>query len=242
METIPSYVSIVFILTTFAAIAFLIQAIKSVGSRSLPSQILLFLLPLWILFQAVVALGGFYQNDNAFPPRLVLFGVLPAIALVILYFLFFRFSFIERIPLRLLTLLHIVRIPVELVLYWLFIGKLIPQIMTFEGRNFDILSGFLALIVYFVAFGAGVTKKWFFVGFNIIGLILLANVVIIAIISLPSPIQQIAFEQPNRAVTFFPYVWLPTIIVPIVLFSHLAALWKLLRPANPKSLNLLNSY
>ena len=37
-----------------------------------------------------------------------------------------------------------------------------------------------------------------------------------------------AFEQPNRAVLFFPYIRLPTIIVPVVLFSHLAALWKLL--------------
>jgi len=117
-----------------------------------------------------------------------------------------------------------------LVLYWLFIGKLIPQMMTFNGRNFDILSGFLALIVYFVAFRSGMPKKWLLVCFNVIGLILLANVVIIAILSLPSPIQQIAFDQPNRAVLFFPYVWLPTIIVPIVLFGHLAALWQVLKP------------
>jgi hypothetical protein len=42
---------------------------------------------------------------------------------------------------KILTLLHIIRIPVELGLYWLFIYKAIPQLMTFEGRNFDILVG-----------------------------------------------------------------------------------------------------
>ena len=43
--------------------------------------------------------------------------------------------------LRILTLLHIVRVPVEIVLYWLFISKAIPGLMTFNGRNFDILAG-----------------------------------------------------------------------------------------------------
>jgi hypothetical protein len=54
------------------------------------------------------------------------------------------------------------------------------------------------------------------------------NVVITAIFCVPSPIQQLAFDQPNRAVLFFPYIWLPTVIVPIVFFSHAASLWKLL--------------
>ncbi len=228
MESLPGYVSIVFILTTFAAVAFLLQSIKAVGLRRLPSRILLFLLPLWIFFQAILATGGFYQNENMVPPRLFLFGVLPALLLIISYFLFFRSSLVELLPLRLLTLVHIVRIPVEVVLLWLFLGGLIPQVMTFEGRNFDILSGILAPIIYLIAFWGGRTRRWLLIGFNVLGLILLANIVSIAIMSLPSPLQQIAFDQPNRAVLFFPYIWLPTIVVPIVLFAHLSSLWNLL--------------
>ncbi|HEV7700865.1 MAG TPA: hypothetical protein VGO43_11595, partial [Pyrinomonadaceae bacterium] len=79
-----------------------------------------------------------------------------------------------------------------------------------------------------LAFKAGIANKWLLVGFNILGLMLLANIVSIAIMSLPSPMQQMAFDQPNRGVLLFPYIWLPTVIVPIVLFSHLASLWKLL--------------
>lgn len=227
MDTLPGYVSIVFILTTFLTIGFLLQAAKAAGLHSAPSRILIFLLPLWIFFQAILAVGGFYLKTDTMPPRVMVFGVLPALLLISAYFLFFRPHFIEKLPLRHLTLLHVVRIPVEIVLYWLFVGGQIPQIMTFEGRNFDILSGLLAPIVYIAAFRGPEVKRWLLVAFNIFGLILLANIVSTAIMALPTPLQQLAFEQPNQAVLYLPYVWLPTIVVPIVLFAHLSSLWKL---------------
>ena len=229
MESLPGYVSVVFILTTFAAVAFLLQSLRTAGLQKLPSKILIFLLPLWIFFQTALAIGGFYQNEDMLPPRLVQFGVFPPVVLIILYFLFFRTSLIERLPLRLLTLVHVVRIPVEIVLLWLFMGGQIPQIMTFEGRNFDILSGILAPMVYVAAFRGDVVKRWVLVGFNLLGLILLANIVSIAVMTLPSPLQQMVFDQPNRAVLFFPYIWLPTVVVPIVLFAHLSSLWRLFK-------------
>jgi hypothetical protein len=99
--------------------------------------------------------------------------------------------------------------------------------MTFAGRNYDVASGVFALAVYFIAFRGRTTNKWLLAGFNVLGLLLLINVVSIAILSLPTQFQQLGLDQPNRAVLYFPYVWLPTIIVPIVLFSHLASLWKL---------------
>ncbi len=233
MDNVPTYVPIVFILTTFATAAFLTQAVRTVGTRSLPSQILIFLIPLWLIFQAVISIGGFYLNETTVPPRVALFAVLPAVLMIVVYFIFFRSSFIERIPLRLLTSIHVVRIPVELTLYWLAAGKQIPQVMTFEGRNFDIVSGVLAIVLYFAAFRGGNANRWMLIAFNVIGLVLLANIVSIAILALPSPIQQIAFDQPNRAVMYFPYLWLPAIIVPSVLFAHLVAVWKLVSKSEP---------
>ncbi|MFZ1699390.1 MAG: hypothetical protein WBO10_08570 [Pyrinomonadaceae bacterium] len=234
MESLPGYVSSVFILTTFAAIAFLLQAAKHSGLHSLASRILLFTLPLWVFFQAILAIGGFYQITDAMPPRLMVFGVLPAITLIVLYLAAFRRSFVERLPVRLLTLLHVVRVPVELVLYWLFLGGAVPKAMTFAGWNFDILSGLIAPIVYFTAFRGKADRRWLAIAFNLFGLVLLGNIVAIAIMSLPTPMQQIAFDQPNRAVLYFPYVWLPTIVVPIVLFAHLTSLVQLLTSKNDK--------
>jgi hypothetical protein len=229
MESLPAYVSIVFILTTFAAIAFLLQAVKVVGLHSLPSRFLIFLLPLWIILQGVLGVYGFYLDTDTLPPRLALFAVWPAFLLIIVYFIFFRRTFIDRLPLRILTLLHVIRIPVEITLLWLFWGGQVPRMMTFEGSNFDILSGVLGVIAYFVAFRGKNVSRGVLIGFNIIGLLLLINIVTIAILSLPTPIQGLNFDQPNWAVLYFPYVWLPAIVVPIVLFAHLASLWQLVR-------------
>ncbi len=228
MENVPAYVSIVFIVTTFATIAILLQAVKFVGLDKLPSKILLFVLPLWIVFQTILSIGGFYQETSSTPPRIVLFGVLPAVLLIVAYLAFFR-EFVERLPLKILTTTHIVRIPIEITLFWLFVAGMVPRIMTFEGANFDIASGVLAIIVLIIAFRGEKVSRPLIIAFNIIGLILLGVIVTIAALSVQSPMQQMSFDQPNRAVLFFPYVFLPTIIVPIVLASHLFALYKSLR-------------
>lgn len=229
IENLPGYVSISFILTTFLTIGFLFYAVKQTVFDTTPAKIVIFLISFSIFLQAILALGGFYQNTSTVPPRLFLFAVLPALLLIISLFIFARKSFIEPLPLKILTVLHIIRIPVELILHSLYENKMIPQIMTFEGWNFDILSGITAPIVFWLAFRGGKTNRTLLIIWNIFALLLLINIVTIAILSVASPIQRFAFEQPNRAVLFFPFIWLAAIIVPIVLFSHLASLWKLLK-------------
>jgi hypothetical protein len=228
IENLPGYISITFILTTFLTVGILFYAVKQTVFHTIPAKLLVFLTAFWLLFQAVLALGGFYQVITA-PPRVFAFGAAPALVLIVLYFVFFRRDFIEALPLKILTILNIVRIPVELVLLWLFQQKLVPQAMTFEGSNFDVLSGLTAPIVYFIAFRAGTTNRSLLIVWNIFALLLLFNVVITAILAFPGPLQQIAFDQPSIGVTYFPIIWLPTVIVPIVLFCHLASLWKLRR-------------
>ena len=226
-DQLPAYVSIVFILTTFLTVGFLLTAVKAVSLEIFPSRLLVFALPFWIILTGSLAVSGFYDKPDAFPPVLAVFGVLPAVLFALGNLVFFRVKLISRLPLRALTLIHIVRIPVELVLYWLFLGGLVPKVMTFVGSNIDILSGVLAFAVYFLGFTAGRANKWLLIAFNVVGLALLANIVIIAILSVEGPIQRFGFDQPNRGVLYFPYIWLPAIIVPIVLFSHLASLYKL---------------
>jgi hypothetical protein len=41
-------------------------------------------------------------------------------------------------------------------------------------------------------------------------------------------LQQFAITQPNIAVQYFPFNWLPSVVVPLVLFSHLASIQQLL--------------
>jgi hypothetical protein len=100
--------------------------------------------------------------------------------------------------------------------------------MTFEGRNFDIFSGLTAPVIYYSGFikkrlGKNVILLW-----NFICLGLLINIVVNAILSAPFPFQMFAFDQPNIAILYFPFVWLPGCVVPLVLLSHLATIRQLL--------------
>ena len=228
IEQVPAYVSIVFLITSFLTFGIFAYAVKSVGFDSLWSKILLFVIPPWMLFQAVIALGGFYFPTDIVPPRLPVFAVLPAVILIVVIFVSGR-DFIRRLPIFPLTILHTIRIPVEMTLAWLYENGLVPQVMTFHGWNYDIASGVLALLVSLFGFRGGRQNNNLLIAFNVFGLLLLANIVTIAILSLQSPIQKLAFEQPNRGVLYFPYIWLPAMIVPVVLFSHLASLYKLFK-------------
>ena len=228
IEGLPFYVNLVFFLTTLLAVWFLVSASRKAGEDTAPYRILVFLVPLWILLTGYLSTTGFYRVPDAMPPRVVAFGVLPSVLLIVIFFIAFR-HFVNRLPLTTLTLLHVVRIPVELVLLWLFQNGQVPIVMTFEGWNFDILSGITAPIVFFLAFRNGSINRPLLIIWNLVALGLLINIVTIAVLSFRSPFQQLAFDQPNVGVTYLPFIWLPALIVPIVLFAHLAALYKLLR-------------
>jgi hypothetical protein len=58
-------------------------------------------------------------------------------------------------------------------------------------------------------------------------LIFLANIVITAVLSAPTPFQVLSFEQANMGVFKFPLTLLPGLIVPLVLLSHLLSIKKL---------------
>lgn len=229
IEGLPIYGPIVFLLTTLATIWFLVKAAEPARKISLPSRLLFFLLPLWMLLTGFLSTTGFYRKAEAIPPRIMAFAILPAVLCIAAYFLFFRQSFVNLLTLKWLTILHVIRIPVEIVLLWLFQAGQVPQIMTFEGRNFDILSGITAPIIYWLAFRNGGTNRPLLIAWNLFALGLLANIVSIAVLSFPSVFQRFAFEQPNVGLTYLPFIWLPAIVVPIVLFAHLTSLYKLIR-------------
>ena len=157
-------------------------------------------------------------------------GILPTILTIILLISTAKGrQFIDSLPLKNLTYLNIVRIPVEIVLYWLFLNKVVPELMTFEGRNFDILAGISAPIIAYFGFTKSKLSRKTILIWNFICLGLLLNIVLNAFFSAPSPIQKFAFDQPNIAILNFPFSWLPTFIVPIVLFGHLTSIRQLLK-------------
>ncbi len=221
MENLPLYISLLFVLTT-ALTVFLFYKATHFSKRSL----LLFFV--WLTVVTVFSLNGFFTVTNTFPPRFSLLVAPPLLLIAATFVTASGRQFLNKLDLKTLTILHVVRIPVELVLFLLSLYKAVPELMTFEGRNFDILSGLSAPLVYYFGFVKQKLNSRLILLWNIICLLLLTNIVVHAVLAAPSPFQQLAFAQPNRAVLYFPFVWLPGCIVPLVLFSHFVALQRLL--------------
>ena len=227
IETLPTFMVVVFILTTLTAVFFFLLAIKrSRKDRRIPFLVFM-LLGAWMLLQAILGWNGFYRHFDALPPRFIL-AIGPPLILII-YLLIAQKQIIYSFPIRLLTFIHVIRIPVEIVLLWLYQQGHIPQLMTYEGRNFDILAGITAPIMAQIAFRGGHLHKRLLAYWNVLALGLLLNIVINAILSTPTPLQLFAYKHPNTAVFYFPFIWLPAVIVPIVFFCHLVSLSQLVR-------------
>jgi hypothetical protein len=230
---LPSYISIIFGLTTLAVLLIFIRIVKGSSLEVVrrKTTLISFGLIIWLALQAVLAISEVYKRDvNSLPPKIILFGILPAIIVIALLFLTAKGrQFIDSLPLTRLTYLHIIRIPVEIVLLWLFLNKAAPQLMTFEGRNFDIISGITAPFIAYFGLTKCVLSRGIILLWNFVCLGLLLNIVINALLSAPSPIQKFAFDQPNIAILNFPFVWLPTFIVPLVLLTHLISIRRLLK-------------
>jgi hypothetical protein len=222
MEQLPVYIYLVFILTTLLTLLLLYKAAGY-------SRVVIIVVLLWLAFQSLISLSGFYAVATGTPPRFVLLLLPPLVFIAILFFRGKGKRFIDGVDIKTLTLLHTIRIPVELTLYWLFLHKAVPQIMTFEGRNFDILCGLSAPFVYYLGYVKNVLGRKALLAWNIVCLLLLANIVVTAVLSAPSSFQRFGFGQPNIALFYFPFIWLPGCIVPVVLFAHLASIRRLLK-------------
>lgn len=222
MEDLPIYISIVFGLTTILTVFIFYKAANN-------SNLTLLILPAWLAIQAFIGLSGFYTITDAVPPRFLLMVLPPFLFIALLFTTSKGRHYIDSLNPQILTLLHIVRVPVELVLFWLCLNKTVPELMTFEGRNFDILSGLTAPLVYYFGFVRKILNSKMILLWNFICLGLLINIVVNAVLSAPFPFQQFAFDQPNIAVLYFPFNWLPCCVVPLVLLSHLASIRQLIR-------------
>lgn len=225
---IPIYIPVTFLLTVLIAIGFAFK-ILSFSNINQKKYFVILGLMIWLGIQGINSYNSYYLDTvGSLPPPFTFIGFVPAFIFIATLFLTVNGrSFIDSLPLLSLSLLSIVRIPVEIVLYSLYLEQLIPKPMTFHGLNFDILAGITAPFIAYFGFRKSIISKPFLFLWNIISLILLLIIILLSILSFPSEIQQYAFDQPNVGMLHFTFFWLPSFIVPFVFFSHLVAIRRL---------------
>ena len=228
MGNIPNYVSGTFIAIVIAVLAFIIYAVSAAADRKSKTTITVIVLVLlgWIITISLLSVDGFYL-DYSLPPRLFMFLGVCLISFAVMFAIPKSRAFLGKMPITTLHYLHIVRVPVEMVLWWLAVWSIVPMEMTFEGSNLDIVSGISAPFAAVFLVGARNKNRIGAIIWNLVALALLINIVSRAISY--TPYFYDGGDVPaNIGVFYFPYVLLPTFVVPAVFFCHLVSLYQLI--------------
>ncbi len=190
----------------------------------------------WLDFVELLAGKGFFLDFQILPPR-VLLAILPSLALL-LFLSMTRVmdGTLARIPPATLVYLQSFRIVVEFVLWQLVSAGVAPEIMSFHGRNFDILVGLSAPVVAYCCFTRRIWPERVALWWNVAGILVLLNTVIHAQLATPSPFRVFHTSPPNTFIAYPPYVLLPAFLVPLAWFFHAMSIRQLLmrrrRPAS----------
>ena len=233
MSDLPVYIYVVFFISLITVILFITSAFffgigKNRKSRNILMKYFLGLIFLWMFGIWLLTLNSFFLDFSARPIRVIFITLPPALTILILFSQRRGRALIKNMPLVSLTYIHLVRVPIELVLWWLSRYGLLPSALTFEGQNFDILAGVSAPFVAIFLIGKHKKQKIGAILWNLAGLMLVVNILFHGVRTTPYFWNVSISDIPNQAVLHFPFILLPAIIVPIVIFSHLASIYQLI--------------
>jgi hypothetical protein len=187
----------------------------------------------WLALTGAIAASGALERWERMPPPMLVVMIVSVALVVGVACSRFGATVARGLPLAALVGYQAFRIAVEFMLHRAYEQGVIGVQMTWSGRNFDVVTGVSAL-----AFGLWLARPgaradssrsviWLWNG---IGSALLANIVVVAVLSMPT--HFLAFDgPPNAWVATFPYVWLPTVMVMAALFGHVLVARRLLADA-----------
>lgn len=183
----------------------------------------------WAAFLVVWSLSGMASRFEMFPINMAPVLIVPFIAIIVFVFSKRTLSVLSALPAKAIVQLQVFRVFVELLLWALFVENLLPVQMTFEGRNWDILSGLTApLAALFLS-----KSKWGLAIWNVVCLGLLINIVTVAILSMPTDLRVFNNEPANTIVAEFPFILLPGMLVPLAYGLSLLSLRQLFSLTSP---------
>ena len=193
-----------------AAVALVMAASAAAASSGLLARVDLMPPPMAVMIVSVLAMG-------------LLFGLSQPAA-----------DTAAEVPLAVLIGFQAFRLPLELVMHRAATLGIMPEELSYTGYNFDIVTGTGALLL-FLAMQAGwrVPGRVIWV-WNVWGLWCLAVITVIAVTT--APMVRLFGDDPrhvNSWVLYFPYVWLPVVLVTVALAGHITITRALRRRSRP---------
>ena len=180
----------------------------------------------WMAITWLAAASGALRGWDRTPPTFA-FLVLGVFALAGAISVSRAGARLALLPLWMLVGVQAFRLPLEIAMHAMYERGIMPEVMSYSGRNFDIVTGATAMVVA-VLLAAGRAGRRLALAWNVLGTALLANVVVVAVLATPV-FEYFGDDQLNVWVTYPPFVWLPAVMVLAALAGHVVVFQSLLR-------------
>lgn len=226
----PPWLTAVFTLLVLVMAGLVVAAVGALRGRVAAAGTAV-ALGAWLAFTGILAGAGVFAEFSRLPPRLLIAIVLPLLTLVVLCRSAAVGRLLDDAPPAWLVHPQAFRIVMELILWQLFVAGALPVIMTFEGRNVDIVVGLTAPVIGWLCFGRRVWPPRASVWWNVAGILILLNVVVHAQLSVPTPYRRIVIDPPPTLIAYLPWIWLPAFLVPLAWGLHALGIRQLRRRA-----------
>lgn len=223
------FIVLVAVMSALTATA-LFRSLKT-GGKS-PGPVLIGFVLLYLIVPAILAATGKLDRYNPLPAP----ALLVVLALTILTVVAGAGSVGARVaaaaPLSVLVGFQLFRVAVEFSLHRMALEGAVPVAMTYAGRNFDIVSGVTGGLLGWWISRTPAPPRGLVLAWNLLGLGLLINIVVVAVLSTPVTFRHFTEGPPNLLPNTFPFVWLPSFLVQLALFGHLLVFRRLRAPSS----------
>jgi len=205
---------------------------ESASTRTRRTLAALAVVAAWMTVTALVARSGALLHFDRVPPPMafMIASVIGAALATGLSPIGMRFA--AGYPLYLLVAVQAFRLPLEVIMHRAYAEGVMPIQLSYSGYNFDIVVGALAVPLAFWLWSSSRVPRWVVFTWNLWGWL---SIVVIAIVAIAgSPMFKAFGEEPenvNSWVLYFPFVWLPTVLVVIAISGHIV-IFRALRRAS----------
>jgi hypothetical protein len=233
LPPIPAYVALLFAAFCVVVAGGVVAGVRAVAGPAAARRMAVALV-LWLAASGALAASGVLARFDVRPPRFLLVAI-PALLLP----LWLAFSgatdrLLRVTPPAWLVGAQAYRVGVEALLWLLAVHGALAREMTFHGRNLDVVAGLTAPLAAWACFGGGRWRPRLAVAWNVVGLLLLVNVVTVGLLSAPTPLRRLVTDPPNTLLARFPTVWLVALLVPLAFSLHALSVRQLLRGLAPR--------
>lgn len=200
---------------------------RVLGAQSPSWPVFVVLIIIWIVYLTFLSNLGVLE-DFSLPPRLVVWVILPAFLIICVFFLRANsVSYLRSIPRSWPIAFQSFRIFVELLIWKCFLVGLLPDYVTFEKYNFEIVVGITALPLAFLCAKGMLTKAAIGV-WNVWGLLMLAIIVGLLMTSgYASGFWGAKASLVSAEFLALPYLLIPGFFMPVAVFMHVFSLLQL---------------